>query len=110
MVVNVLMVIGAILLVLSLCTLFAKSYRWKLFNTVVNALLMGDMFIVNIISGNYLMTIIFGMILVFDIVMFLFLVDGKDEYMNMDYKADKLSKKEMFLREIDQYIKKYDRF
>lgn len=107
MIVNILMTIGLILIVLSLCTLFSSNIKTRVFNAAVNTLLMGVMMAKNIIEGDMIMSIIFGVLLVIDIVFLaygLVILSGeKHEDMNPGGRVNTLLERTKFLKEIEEY-------
>ena len=99
MIVKILMVIALVLLVMSLCTLFTTSRKGRLFNSVVNTVLMAVMMTKDLIVGNYGWAGLFAALFILDIV-FLFLVSRWDKKENPWNKFDDLLERDKFLNDI----------
>ena len=103
--IDILMGIGLILLIMSLCTLFSTNNKVRKFNLVVNTLMVGDFMIKNILEGDTIMTIVFGTLFVIDLLFLIFWSSWynemqRHENMKLGDKVDELFERNKFLNDI----------
>lgn len=101
--IDILMGIGLILLIMSLCTLFSTNNKVRKFNLVVNTLMVGDFMIKNILEGDTIGTIVFGTLFVIDLLFLIFWYGmQRRDNMNLGDKADGLFERNKFLNDIKE--------